>query len=394
MIAEPLVRPPLNLTNRLAKAAMSERLAGRDGAPSEALIALYRRWAGSGCGLLITGNVMVDARARGEAGNVVIENGQHITFLRRWASTAKEKGARVFVQINHPGRQAPRGLNREVVAPSALAVKAGGMFARPRVLTSEEIKGIIGRYARTACLVREAGFDGVQVHGAHGYLVSQFLSPLANQRDDEWGGDPERRRRFLYELLKTLRASVGTDFPISLKLNSADFQRGGFDEAESMAVVEALPKGTVDLLEISGGTYEAAAMMGATKALRQSTREREAYFLDYAAKVRARAAMPLMLTGGFRSRQGMEQALKSGAIDVIGLARPLVIEPEFGQRLLDNAEARIEVPVQRSGIRLLDGALETMWHGMQLARLGNGEQPDTKLGTVRALASYVSSLGR
>ncbi|MET0286678.1 MAG: NADH:flavin oxidoreductase/NADH oxidase family protein [Polyangiales bacterium] len=394
MIAEPLVRPPLHLANRLAKAAMSERLAGRDGAPSEALIALYRRWAGSGCGLLITGNVMVDARARGEAGNVVIENGQHITFLRRWASTAKEQGARVFVQINHPGRQAPRGLNREVVAPSAIAVKAGGMFARPRVLSSDEIKDIIGRYARTACLVREAGFDGVQVHGAHGYLVSQFLSPLANQRDDDWGGDPERRRRFLYELLKTLRASVGADFAISLKLNSADFQRGGFGEDESMTVVEQLPAGTVDLLEISGGTYEAAAMMGATKALRQSTREREAYFLDYAAKVRSRAAMALMLTGGFRSRQGMEHALEGGAIDVIGLARPLVIEPEFGQRVLANESASIEVPVQRSGIRLLDGALETMWHGMQLARIGNGEQPNTKLGTVRAFASYVSSLGR
>ncbi len=392
MIAEPLERHPLHLVNRLAKAAMSERLAGRDGAPSEALIALYKRWAGSGCGLLITGNVMVDARARGEWGNVVVENGQHITFLRRWASAAKEQGARVYAQVNHPGRQAPRGLNREVVGPSAIGVKAGGMFSRPRMLRGDEIKDIIARYARTACLLREAGFDGVQVHGAHGYLVSQFLSPLANQRDDEWGGDAARRRRFLYELLRTLRASVGDDYPISLKLNSADFQRGGFDEEESMSVVEALPKGTVDLLEISGGTYEAAAMMGTTSALRRSTREREAYFMDYATKVRARASMPLMLTGGFRTRQGMEGALTSGAIDVIGLARPLVIEPEFGQRVLSMPDARIDVPLQRSGIRLLNGALETMWHGMQLARIGNGQQPDLKLGTLRALASYVSSM--
>jgi 2,4-dienoyl-CoA reductase-like NADH-dependent reductase (Old Yellow Enzyme family) len=360
--------------------------------PSEALITLYRRWAGSGCGLLITGNVMIDARARGEAGNVVVENALHISFLRRWASAAKEKGARAFVQINHPGRQAPRGLNREVVAPSAVAVRAGGMFARPRALSTDEIKGLIGRYARTACLLREAGFDGVQVHGAHGYLVSQFLSPRANQRDDDWGGDPSRRRRFLYELLSTLRAAVGSDYPISLKLNSADFQRGGFDEEESMAVVESLPAGTVDLLEISGGTYEAAAMMGTTRELRRSTREREAYFLDYASKVRARAMMPLMLTGGFRSRLGMEHALESGAIDVVGLARPLVIEPEFAQRVLANESASIDVPLQRSGIRQLDGVLETMWHGAQLARLGNGQQPDLSLGTVRALASYVSSI--
>lgn len=373
---------------------MSERLAGRDGAPSEALIALYRRWAGSGCGLLITGNVMIDARARGEPGNVVVESGQQIPSLRRWASAAKERGARVFAQINHPGRQAPRGLNREVVAPSALAVRAGGMFARPRALASEEIKDIITRYARTACLLREAGFDGVQLHGAHGYLVSQFLSPLANRRDDEWGGDPARRRRFLNELLLTLRASLGSDYPISLKLNSADFQRGGFDEQESMAVVEALPRGTVDLLEISGGTYEAAAMMGATRELRRSTREREAYFLDYAAKVRARSSITLMLTGGFRSRLRMDQALESGAVDVVGLARPLVVEPEFGERLLANPNARIELPEQRSGIRQLDGALETMWHGLQLARLGRGQQPDLGIGTVRALASYLSGLGR
>jgi 2,4-dienoyl-CoA reductase-like NADH-dependent reductase (Old Yellow Enzyme family) len=393
-LADPLESPPLSLPNRLAKAAMSERLAGRDGVPSEALIALYARWSGSGCGLLITGNVMVDSRARGESGNVVVENGQHISVLRRWARAAQgEHGTRVFVQINHPGRQAPRALNREVVAPSPVAVKAGGMFARPRALEPAEIKALIARYAHTACLLREAGFDGVQVHGAHGYLVSQFLSPRANQRTDDWGGDAVRRRRFLYELLSTMRAALGNDYPISLKLNSADFQRGGFSEEESMAVVESLPAGTVDLLEISGGTYESAAMMGATRALRASTREREAYFLDYASKVRARASMPLMLTGGFRSRLGMEQALDAG-VDVIGLARPLVVEPEFGQRVLANPEARIDVPVRRSGIRQLDGALETMWHGMQLARIGNGEQPDVKLGTLRAIGNYVGSLSR
>ncbi|HEY6880301.1 MAG TPA: NADH:flavin oxidoreductase/NADH oxidase family protein [Polyangiales bacterium] len=394
MIAEPLLRPPLSLSNRIAKAAMSENLAGRDGAPSEALIKLYERWSGSGCGLLITGNVMVDARTRGERGNVVIEDARQIGLLRRWSGAAKQGGARVFVQINHPGRQAPRNLNRDVVAPSAIAVRAGGMFARPRALTEEEIKDLIARFARTACIVREAGFDGVQVHGAHGYLISQFLSPLANQRDDAWGGDPARRSRFLYEVLSTVRAAVGDDFPISLKLNSADFQRGGFSEEESMAVVQALPAGTVDLLEISGGTYEAIAMMGSTREQRQSTREREAYFFEYAAKVRARSAVALMLTGGFRSRTGMEQALASGAVDVIGLARPLVVEPEFGQRLLSDPDARVEVPVRSSGIRQLDGALETIWHSRQLERIGNGQQPDLSLGGMRAFFSYLWNSAR
>lgn len=398
-LADALHTGRLSLKNRLAKAAMSERLAGigtERGAPTDALVALYRRWATSGAGLLITGNAMIDGRARGEVGNVVIEDDSRLAGLRAWASAAKAGGAQVFVQLNHPGRQAPRGINRELVAPSAIAVRGGGMFARPRALEEREIEELIARFARAAALVLSAGFDGVQLHGAHGYLISQFLSPLANQRSDGWGGDARRRSRFLFEVIAAVRGVVGDRFPIALKLNSADFQRGGFTQEESMDVVAQLESAGVDLLEISGGTYEAAAMMGSGLPARASTRAREAYFLEYAEQVRARTRVPLMLTGGFRTRAGMDQALASGAIDVVGLARPLVLEPELGVRLLADRDARVSSPRLSSGVKQLDGLLQTAWHGAQLARLGAGLDPDPELGKLRALAHYVGigSLGR
>lgn len=376
---------------------MSERLAGIGndrGVPTDALIALYRRWATSGAGLLITGNAMVDGGARGEVGNVVIEDESRLPSLRAWASVAKSGGAQVFVQLNHPGRQAPRGVNRELVAPSAVAVRGGGMFARPRALEEREIEGIVARFARASSVVQQAGFDGVQLHGAHGYLISQFLSPLTNQRNDGWGGDAQRRSRFLFAVIAAVRSAVGERFPIALKLNSADFQRGGFTQEESMDVVAQLEGAGVDLLEISGGTYEAAAMMGAGS--RASTRAREAYFLEYAEQVRARTRATLMLTGGFRTRAGMEQALASGAIDVVGLARPLVLEPELGVRLLADRDARVREPRLSTGVKQLDGLLQTAWHGAQLARLGAGLDPDPALGKLRALAHYVGigNLGR
>lgn len=249
----------LSLPNRIAKAAMSERLADPVGTPTEALVRLYRRWSEGGTGLLITGNVMVDARAIGETGNVILEDDAQLDAFRAWAHAAKSAGARVWMQINHPGRQSPRNLSRRPVAPSAIGLKGmGGAFAKPRALLEEEIFDIIARFARTAALAERAGFDGVQIHGAHGYLLSQFLSPRTNLREDAWGGDAERRRRFPLEVVRAVRAAVSSDFSVGLKLNSADFQRGGFDEDESMAFVEALSDTGVDLLEISGGTSRPA----------------------------------------------------------------------------------------------------------------------------------------
>ena len=378
------------LPNRLAKSAMSEVLADPDtGAPTEALVRAYERWGRGGAGLLITGHVIVDADGRGEPGNVVVTDDRHLAALARWAGAAQAGGARLWAQLNHAGRQSPRRLTRAPVSPSDVAMRGfAGAFARPRALTGEEIEAIIGRFATAARVIQAAGFHGVQVHGAHGYLVSQFLSPRTNRRDDASGGDAARRSRFLLEVVRAIRAAVGPAFPVGVKLNSADFQRGGFTIEESMEVARALEAAGVDLLEISGGNYESPALVGSGElpaAQRDSSREREAYFLDYARRIRAVTTLPLMLTGGMRSRATMEEVLAEGAVDVIGLARPLTHAPELPRALLDGTAAAAPVVRVRSAIRRLDDALQVFWFQEQIHRMGRGLDPDPALSRYGAL---------
>lgn len=364
------------LPNRLAKSAMSEAMGTMDNRVTAQLVRLYQRWGEGQTGLIITGNVMIDRRALGEPGNVSIEDERDIELLSEWASAAKSKGSQVWVQLNHPGRQSPKGLNKENVSPSAVPFSKAmqPFFAAPRALTVDEIEDIIARFSRAAAIVQKAGFDGVQIHGAHGYLVSQFLSPLTNQREDEWGGNAENRRLFVLRVLEGMRAATSRDFSIGIKLNSADFQRGGFSEDESLDVMEALSKAGIDLIEISGGTYEAPAMTG----VRESTRKREAYFLDFAEKVRARIpATPLMVTGGFRSHQGMSEALASGALDLCGFARLLAIEPDASLRLLEGKDPKEVVRPIKTGIGPVDrmAIMEVTWYARQLQRMGKGREP-------------------
>ena len=220
----------------------------------------------------------------------------------------------------------------------------------------------------------------MQIHGAHGYLVSQFLSPHHNVRTDEWGGTPEKRRRFVLEVYPAMRKAVGAEFPIGIKLNSADFQRGGFTEEESLDTIRALAEAGIDLIEISGGTYEAPAMTGVKVGktpVKESTRQREAYFLEFAEKARQAVETPLVVTGGFRSGQGMAQAIESGAVDMVGLARMLAIEPDAPQRLLAGQATAYQVKPITTGIKVIDklGLLEISWYTGQLRRIGRGEAP-------------------
>jgi 2,4-dienoyl-CoA reductase-like NADH-dependent reductase (Old Yellow Enzyme family) len=372
------------LPNRLAKAAMSEVLGDPDtGAPTDALVRLYERWGRGGAGLLLTGNVPVDRGGVVEAGNVVIEDERHLPGLRRWAEVAQAHGARLWMQLNHAGRQTPRRVVREPVAPSPVALRGfGGLFARPRALSGDEIQALVGRFAQAAAVARDAGFAGVQVHAAHGYLVSQFLSPLSNQRDDEWGGPLAGRMRFLLEIVRAIRAAVGPAFAVSVKLNSADFQRGGFTIEDAMQVAQALDSAGIDLLEVTGGSYESPAMMGAGEqpaTQRQSTREREAYFLDYAQRIRAVTGVPILLTGGMRTAAIMAEAVAGGAVDAVGLGRPMAIDPDLPGKLLAGAEGVGTVHV-RSRLRIIDNMLQIYWYQAQLHRMGQGREPDPALG--------------
>jgi len=262
---DPLPLPcGLILPNRIMKSALSESLGTAGHAPDERLIRLYGRWGEGGFGLIVTGNVMIDRTQLGEPGNVAVTDERDLDALTRWAKAAKQGGAHVWMQVNHPGRQAnPLAARHRPVAPSAIAPGIPGMLT-PRALTEAEIADLIQRFATTARVAETAGFDGVQIHGAHGYLLSQFLSPLSNRRTDDWGGDPARRMRFALEVVRSIRGAVRPEFAVSIKLNSADFQRGGFSETESRAVLEALSPEGLDLIEISGGSYESPAMMGAT----------------------------------------------------------------------------------------------------------------------------------
>jgi 2,4-dienoyl-CoA reductase-like NADH-dependent reductase (Old Yellow Enzyme family) len=381
----------VTLKNRLAKSAMSENMGVRN-LPDDKLARLYETWGAGEIGLIITGNVMVDGNELGEPNNVVLENDKHLDAFRRWTSAAKKNGSQIWAQINHPGRQAPSAISKVTVAPSPVKLKLGNLgFRVPHELTDAEIKDIIARFANTTRLCKEAAFDGVQIHGAHGYLVSQFLSPLANLRKDHWGGSIENRMRFVIEMVRAMRATVGKKFPLGIKINSADFQRGGFNEEDAVTVVKALEQEGIDLVEISGGTYESAAMTGAKGALGEtvaaSTAAREAYFLPFAEKIKKSLKIPLMLTGGFRSSAAMNQAIESGAIDVAGIARPLAMEPHLGKRLIADANARIDLKPVKTGVQMIDrmGVLEIGYYSLQLKRIGEGKEPDKNLSALLAL---------
>ncbi len=382
------------LQNRIAKSAMSENMSPRHNDPTNALIHAYQRWADGGAGLLVTGNVMVDRKAIGEPGNVIVDDKTNVGLLRQWAAVVKDTGLHIWPQINHPGRQALGAINKDVVAPSAVRTKVKGMsalFKQPRALTESEIIAIIDRFGNSAAISKDAGFTGVQIHGAHGYLVSQFLSPLANQRKDQWGGNLENRARFVLEIYRNIRAKVGPDFPIGIKINSADFQRGGFTEEESMEVVQLLSAEGIDLIEISGGTYEQPAMIGAGQ--KKSTQEREAYFLDYVKKARKLVQTPLMLTGGFRTVATMEKAIADGELDIVGLARPFTLHPDLPNHIFDGSLTRLEIPTPKTGIKALDtsGFVDTMWHEIHIARLGEGKVPNPKLSAYSVIGHNLSA---
>lgn len=377
------------LPNRIAKSAMSENLSNRDHEPTPVLINAYKRWAQSGAGLLITGNIMIDSKALGEPRNVVVEDRKNMKLLQAWADSVKGTDTQLWAQLNHPGRQAMEPINSELKAPSAVPLILGGRKKVPKkipqALTDAEIIAIIEAFGTTALILKEAGFSGVQIHGAHGYLVSQFLSPHANIRTDRWGGNLANRSRFVVEVYRKIREQVGPDFPIGIKLNSADFQQGGFTEEESMEVVKILSKEGMDLIEISGGTYEAPAMMGKR---RGSTIQREAYFMDYIEKARKITKTPLMLTGGFRTLSVMKEAIASDQVDIIGLARPFAVFPKMGHELLNESRQNFSTTVKKTGVRAVDGLMNIIWYEAQIRRLGQGKDPNPELSGWVVLLTY------
>jgi len=392
---------------------MTEGLADSGNRATERHVTLYRRWAEGGAGLLLTGNAQVDRRYLERAGNIVIDGPQdaaQLTALQALAAAGTANDTHCWMQLSHAGRQTPKLVAAEPVGPSDIPLAIpGGRFGKPRALTADEILEVIRRFRFAAGIAQQTGFTGVQIHSAHGYLLSEFLSPRVNQRNDEWGGSLENRARLLLETIRAVRVRVGPDFPLAVKLNSADFQRGGFSFDDCLSVIEMLNEEGLDLLEISGGNYEQPRLLGIAglepvfeQNVRASTRAREAYFFDYAVAARRVAKMPLMVTGGFRSAAGMNEALSGGDVDMIGLARPLCIDPAFPARVLSgelheapDVEANLRIGPGILGpdspvttIKAINGFARIGWYYEQIYRLADGLEPDLAISALRALLAY------
>lgn len=390
------------LNNRIGKAAMTEGLATMAGIPTPYLDTLYGLWSDGGAGMLLSGNIQIDKDHLERPGNVIIDGSADEalkTALTSFAKAATRNGNHFWAQISHGGRQTMKNVNPNPKAPSAIKLGLpGGQFGEPVALTVDEIKVLTQKFAFAAKTCQECGFTGVQIHAAHGYLLSSFLSPRANVRQDEYGGSIENRARFLREVITAVREAVGPQFPIAVKLNSADFQRGGFAFEDSITVAKWLEQDSVDLIEISGGNYEQPKLMGiegleesedqeiaeSDKDDRaQSTIEREAYFVDFAMAMQKHVSIPLMVTGGFRQASTMQYAIESGAADIVGLGRPMCVMTDApnailsGEKSLPSYENELALIPTWLGflkaiktIRTIDSFAVQYWFYAQLSSLG------------------------
>ena len=404
MLNQPLTLPcGAVVPNRMCKAAMTEGLAHPDGTASAELERLYGIWSDGGSGILLSGNIQVDGDHLERPGNVIVDSAlsnDAFAALQRMAAAGTRNGNHLWAQISHAGRQTQKIVNPAPKAPSAVRLRLPqNQFGEPVALTAEEIESIVERFVNCAVTCKEAGFTGVQFHSAHGYLLSQFLSPLTNQREDEWGGTLENRARALIAIVTKTREVLGADFPISVKLNSADFQKGGFDFDDSLTVAKWLADAGVDLLEISGGTYEQPRLLNLDgvepieeQSIARSTLAREAYFVDFAKAMREELSIPIMVTGGLRRREVMNHVLETGGADMIGLGRPLCVDADGPNRLLNGEDelARYEdnlslLPgwlmwlTRFNAVRTINSFATQFWFYEQIANIGRAGATDPKL---------------
>ena len=405
------------IKNRICKAAMTERIAFSNNFTNQRHLNLYKKWADGDIGILLTGNVQVDKDHLEGPANVCIEEksySEQLPLLRKWAEEGTRNNTHLWMQISHAGRQTPGEINQSPKAPSSIQLKIPGRnYGIPSVLTTEEIQEIIKKFTFVAKIARETGFSGIQIHSAHGYLLSEFLSPDINLREDEWGGTVENRSRIHVEIIKSIRQEVGEDFPISVKMNSADFQKGGFSPEDSIQVAKIVESAGVDNIEISGGTYEQPRLLGLdnvsinpdrSETRKESTIAREAYFLEYADKIKKNIQIPLMVTGGFRTKQGMEDAIKSGACEIVGVGRPLCANPYAIKEMFEGKTDHLPIYEKTLSlgpwilspsspfrlIQALNAFGAQAWFYQQIKRMGDNKLPDLSLGLFSAFRKDAS----
>ena len=382
------------IKNRFFKSAMSEGMGTRDFQPKKNIATLYKRWAEGGTGLIITGNIMVDPKGTAEPGNIVFDKNSNMEILKDWAKQGQQHGAKVMVQLNHPGKQAPKTVSKQTVAPSAVPLGNGlnKLFSTPRALTTSEVEELVQKFVTSAKVAKEAGFSGVQIHAAHGYLISQFLSPHDNRRTDKYGGSLENRMRFLKEIYLGMREELGKDFTIGIKINSTDFKEDGLTEEDSLKTIIELANLGLDFVEISGGTYERPAMMGAT-----SKSTNQVFFAEYSKKLKQKIEIPVIVTGGIRSINAMNTLLNDNTTDFIGIARPLTIDPNIPNKIKQGTYTIVETTRVSTGVKKLDkifgSLLGIVYYQVLMQNIAKGKEPKATKNAWPSLIQAVYSQG-
>ena len=382
------------IKNRFFKSAMSEGMGTRNFQPQKNISTLYKRWAEGGTGLIITGNIMVDPKGTAEPGNIVFDKNSNMEILKDWAKQGQQHGAKVMVQLNHPGKQAPKTVSKQTVAPSAVPLGNGlnKLFSTPRALTTSEVEELVQKFVTSAKVAKEAGFSGVQIHAAHGYLISQFLSPHDNRRTDKYGGSLENRMRFLKEIYLGMREELGKDFTIGIKINSTDFKEDGLTEEDSLKTIIELANLGLDFVEISGGTYERPAMMGAT-----SKSTNQVFFAEYSKKLKQKIDIPVIVTGGIRSINAMNTLLNDNTTDFIGIARPLTIDPNIPNKIKQGTYTIVETTRVSTGVKKLDkifgSLLGIVYYQVLMQNIAKGKKPKATKNAWPSLIQAVYNQG-
>lgn len=358
------------LKNRLVKAAMSDALGDGRGFPTPEQNRLYARWAEGGIAASIIGEVQGTPQFPESPGNLVLQPGTPVPF-EELAKAGQVNGAGLWVQLGHAGALA----NAEISQPAGpSAIDVPGLTCAEMPL--KDIRNLPDEFARTARAAKAVGFDGAEIHAAHGFLLSQFLSPLFNTRTDDYGGTPQARRRLVLEVISAVRDAVGDAFPLAIKINASDMLDGGLTEMDALALIGALDACPIDLIDISGGTYfpgAASSSDGAGKG---------PYFAEFARQARKRTAKPLMLTGGIKTFTQADELLRAGHVDIIGLARALVLEPDLPHQW---QHGDISSPAFPRLISTEAGAV-TAWYTLRIAALAENQEAEVSMEASDAFA--------
>jgi 2,4-dienoyl-CoA reductase-like NADH-dependent reductase (Old Yellow Enzyme family) len=319
----------LKLKNRAIRSATWEGMCDSDGKPTERLINMYKQLAENEVGLIITGYAYVSQDGIQLPGMLGAHDDNNIPALKELAKRVHEKGGKIAAQLVHAGGQANRkSSGLQPIAPSA--VKFPSYSEVPREMTIDDIKRVVAEFGEAARRVKKAGFDAVQLHGAHGYLINQFLSPITNKRTDEYGGSLENRARFLKEVVAEVRSKVGDDYPVFIKLNCDDFLDGGFTIDEAVEVAKMLEEWGIDAIEVSGGSPASKDTSPARTKIDSS--EKEAYHKELSKRINQVVNIPVAVVGGIRSFEIATEIINNGFADAVSFSRPLIREPHLIKR--------------------------------------------------------------